>query len=100
MDTTITQVEWMDREATTNDNDAIDTDMQARAGDAELIPWPLAPGLGLCTTAFFFVRDTEAECRHVGGLLPYVIRIACSLSSRLMAAPFWSSGNRWCRWCH
>ena len=27
----------MDREATTNDNDAIDADMHARAGDAELI---------------------------------------------------------------
>ena len=37
MDTTITQVEWMDVEATTNDNDAIDADMHARAGDAELI---------------------------------------------------------------
>ena len=31
------QVEWMDKEATTNDNDAIDADMHARAGDAELI---------------------------------------------------------------
>ena len=30
--------------------------------------------------------DTEAECCHDGGLLPYKIRIACSLSSRLMAA--------------
>ena len=36
MDTTITQVEWMGR-ATTDDNDAIDADMHARAGDAELI---------------------------------------------------------------
>ena len=27
----------MDEEATTNDNDAIDADMHARAGDAELI---------------------------------------------------------------
>ena len=35
MDTTITQVERMGTEATTNDNDAIDADM--RAGDAELI---------------------------------------------------------------
>ena len=34
---TIAQVEWLDREATTNDNDAIDTDMHARTGDAELI---------------------------------------------------------------
>ena len=37
MDTTVTQVEWMDREATTNDNDSIDADVHARAGDAELI---------------------------------------------------------------
>ena len=37
MDTTITKVEWMDKEATTNNNDAIDTDMHASAGDAELI---------------------------------------------------------------
>ena len=58
----------MDREATNDkptrvDIDAIDTDMNARAGVAELIPW---------------LRDTEAECCHVGGLPPYVIRIACS----------------------
>ena len=33
----ITQVEWMGREATTNDNDAIDADMHTRAIDAELI---------------------------------------------------------------
>ena len=37
MDTTITKVEWMGKEATTNDNDAIVADMHARAGDAELI---------------------------------------------------------------
>ena len=36
MDTTITQMGWMGREATTNDNDAIDADMHARAGDAAL----------------------------------------------------------------
>ena len=37
MGTTITQVEWMDLEAATNDNDAIDANMHALAGDAELI---------------------------------------------------------------
>ena len=37
MDRTITQIERMGREATTNDNDAIDADKHARAGDAELI---------------------------------------------------------------
>ena len=37
MDATITQIEWMDREATANENNAIDADMHARAGDAELI---------------------------------------------------------------
>ena len=79
----------MDREATTNDKptsvdiDAIDTDMKARAGDAELIPW---------------LRGTEAEYCHVGGLLPYMTRTACSLSSRLMAAVS-GERKRWCRWC-
>ena len=48
MDTTITEVEWMGREATN-----ADADMHARAGDAELI----------------FASDTEAECCHDGGLL-------------------------------
>ena len=46
------QVEWMDMEATSVDIDAIDTDMHARAGDAELIPWLLvldcAPQLSFC----------------------------------------------------
>ena len=37
------QVERMDMEATSVDIDAIDTDMHARAGDAELIPWLLVP---------------------------------------------------------
>ena len=63
--------------------DAIDTDMNARAGDAELIPWLLVLD---CAPQLSFVRDTEAECCHVGGLLPCMIRIACSLSSRLVAA--------------
>ena len=64
-------------EPTRVDIDAIDTDINARPGDAELTPW---------LHSLLFVRDTEAECCHVGGLLPYMIRIACSLSSRLMAA--------------
>ena len=61
----------MDREATSVDIDATDTDMHARAGDAELI-----------------LRATQRQSAvmHDGGLLPYMIRIACSLSSRLMAA--------------
>ena len=54
------------------------------ARDAELILW--FPVSDFCTTAFSLVRDTEAGCCHVGGLLPFMIRIACSLSSRLMAA--------------
>ena len=37
------EVEWMDKEATSVDIDAIDTDIHARAGDAELIPWLLVP---------------------------------------------------------
>ena len=32
-----------DERATTNDNDAIDAEMHARAGDAGLIPWLLVP---------------------------------------------------------
>ena len=46
------QVEWMDREATSVDIDAIDTDMHARSGDAELVPWLLvadcAPQVSFC----------------------------------------------------
>ena len=49
----------------------------ARAGDAELI-----------------MRTTQRQrCCHVGGLLPYMIRTACSLSSRLMAALFGASAT-------
>ena len=69
-------------EPTSVDIDAIDTDMNARAGDAGLIPWLLVPD---CAPQLSFVRDTEAECCHVGGLLQYMIRIAVSLSSRLTA---------------
>ena len=70
--TYIRQVEWMDMEATSVDIDAIDTDTHARAGDVELI-----------------LRATQRQrCCHVDGLLPKMIRIACSLSSRLMAALF------------
>ena len=61
--------ERMDEEATTNDNDAID----ARAR------W---------WRRNHFANDTEAECCHDGGVFPYMIRIACGLSSRLMAALF------------
>ena len=68
-------------EPTSVDIDAIETDMNARAGDAELIRWLLVPE---CAPQFFFA--SEARCCHVGGLLQYMIRIACSLSSRLMAA--------------
>ena len=70
MDTEITQIEWMDKEATTNDNDAIDADMHSRAGDAELI-----------------LRATQRQST-VMMVVCYRIRygFACSLSSRLMAA--------------
>ena len=54
--------------------------MHARAGHAELIPWLLVPD---CASHFF---SSEARCCDVGGLLPYMIRIACSLSSIFMAA--------------
>ena len=48
----------------------IDADMHARAGDAELI-----------------LRTTERQnAAMMVCVLPFVIRIACSLSSRLMAA--------------
>ena len=59
VDTTTTRVEWMDRETTTNDNDAIDADMHARAGDAELIPWLSSSRIVHHT--FHFASDTEAE---------------------------------------
>ena len=66
--------------------DAIDTDMHARAGDAELIPRLLVLD---CAPQSFH----EARCSHVGGLLPYTIRVACSLSGRLTAAFFGAAVN-------
>ena len=51
----------MDREANAflDMIDAIDTDMHARAGDAELIPWLLVPD---CAPQLSFcANDTEAE---------------------------------------
>ena len=68
-------------ESTSVGIDAIDTDMNARAGDAELIPWLLVLD---CAPQSFFAN--EARCCHVGALLPCMLRIACNLSSRLMAA--------------
>ena len=53
-----------------------------------LSSYPGSPGPGLCTTAFILRATQRQRCCHVGGLLPYMIRIACSLSSRLMAALF------------
>ena len=48
----------MGREATSNDNDAIDADMHARAGGTELTPWLLVPD---CAPQLSFASDTEAE---------------------------------------
>ena len=81
----------MDREATTNDNDAIDADMHARGGDAELIPW--LSWSQIVHHTFHFASDTEAEmlCAPVYDtdcLQPLKQTHGCSL---------WSSGNRWCR---
>ena len=45
--------------ATTNDNDAIDADMHARAGDAELTPW--LSWSRIVHHTFHFASDTEAE---------------------------------------
>ena len=62
-------------EPTSVDIDAIDSDTNARAGDAELTPWLLVLD---CAPQLSFMRDTEAGCCHDGGLL------------------LWSSGSRWC----
>ena len=76
----------MDMEATSVDIDAIDTDMHARAGDAELIPWLLvtdcAPQLSFCE------RHRGRDAVTLVACYLFMIRIACSLSSRLMAALF------------
>ena len=45
--------------ATTNDNDAIDADMHARAGDVELTPW--LSWSRIVHHTFHFASDTEAE---------------------------------------
>ena len=62
-----------------------------RACTRELVTlssYPGCPGPGLCTTPFIFRATWRQKCCHDGGVLPYMIRIACSLSSRLMAALF------------
>ena len=56
---------WITQDALLDMIDAIDTDMHARAGDAELIPW--LPGPGLCTTALFLCATQRQRCCHVGG---------------------------------
>ena len=90
------QVEWMDMEATSVDIDAIDTDMHARAGDAELYPGSWSRIMHL---SFLFERDTEAEMlsrlwlateNDTDCLQPLKQTHGCSL---------WSSGNCWRRWC-
>ena len=53
-----------------------------------LSSYPGSPGPGLCTTPFILRATQRQRCCHDGGVLPYMIRIACSLSSRLMAALF------------
>ena len=58
------------KRATTNDNDAIDADMHARAGDAELTPW--LSWSQIVHHTFHVASDTEAEM----------------ISSRLMTALF------------
>ena len=52
-----------------NDNDAIDTDMHARAGVAELIPWLLVPD---CAPQLAFCA------RHRGRVLPLYGLLAAS----------------------
>ena len=69
--------ERMDKEATSVDIDAIDTDMHARAGDAELIPWLLVPDL---LSRWWLATVFDTDCLH-----PLKQTRGCSL---------WSSGNR------
>ena len=45
--------------ATTNDNDAIEADVNARACDAELLPW--LSWSRIVHHTFHFASDTEAE---------------------------------------
>ena len=53
-----------------------------------LSSYPGSPGPGLCTTPFILRATLRQRCCHDGGVLPHMIRIACSLSSRLMAPLF------------
>ena len=82
MDTTITQVEWMDREATTNDNDAIDTDMHARAGDGELMPWLLVLD---CAPQFFFGAKRDVVTLVVCHRIRYGLLAASRADSWLLS---------------
>ena len=81
-------------EPTSVDVDAIETDMNARAGDAGLIPWLLvqdcAPQLSFCA-------------RHSGRVLsrwwcaPVYDTDCLQPLKQTHGCPLWSSGNRWCR---
>ena len=53
-----------------------------------LSSYPGSPGPGLCTIPFILRATQRQRCCHDGGVLPYMIRVACSLSSRLVAALF------------
>ena len=68
-DTWKQQTERMDKEATGVDTDAIDTDMHARAGDVELIPWVLvphcAPQLSFCERHRGRVAVTLVACFRI-----------------------------------
>ena len=65
-DTRKQQAEWKQQQTTTLSEptsveiDAIDTDMNPRAGDAELIPWLLVPD---CAPLFFFCERSKMLSR-------------------------------------
>ena len=73
--------------------DAIDTDMNAGAGDAELIPWLLFPD----RAPHFFCARSEMLSRW---WLATVYDTKCLQSlKQTNGCSLWSRSNRWCPWC-
>ena len=82
MDTRITQAEWMDKEATTNDNDAIEADMHAHAGDAD-----------------FILRATQRQSAVMMVVATVYDTDCLQTVKQTHGCSLWSSGSRWCHWC-
>ena len=88
-----TPTHWITQEALWDMIDAIDTDMNAGAGDAELIPWLLVPD----RAPQFFCARSEMLSRW---WLATVYDTKCLQSlKQTHGCSLWSRSNRWCPWC-